>query len=132
MIDRIAIDENTFGFKRNGLEVDEFFCEREHLEGGKRGNWLLFRRTIAGLLEADRDQYSNDIIERLGIYLDDPNRQTPRPLTYGIRFKKQCTKAEYLENWSTWCAELEFQFDGNWTADYHDWEGKAVLTKVMT
>jgi len=129
VLQRKNIDANCFMFQRGGVDVEEFFCEREDLGGGKRGHWLLMRRTIAGLFEADRDQYSNDIIERLDNYLNDPNRQGAR--SYGIRFKRKCTKAEFLMSWPDWKADLEFQFDGEWTAEYYDWEGKAVLTKVM-
>ena len=128
MLDRIEIDENTFCFKRRGEELQEWFCEREVLKDGRRGNWLLMRRTIAGLMIADRDQYSNDIIERLGIFLEGkPVAFAP----YDRRFKRACSKAEYLENWSTWCAELEFQFDGVWTAEYQDWDGLAVMSKKL-
>lgn len=131
MITRISGDDNdSFSMSRNGLPLSDWFCEREHLGGGKRGNWILFRRTLAGMLEADRDQYSNDIIERLDIYLQDPDRKAPRP-TYGMRFKCMCAKAEYLERRPTWVADLEYQFGGTWSADYHEWEGKAVLFMVF-
>ena len=130
-VTRHDVDDNIFYFQRDGQELQEWYCEREVLKDGRRGHWLLMRRTIARLMEADRDQYSNDIIERLDIFLDDPDRRTPRRLTYNIRFKRQCTKAEFFEAWPTWKADLEFQFSGEWTAEYYEWEGKAVLQQVQ-
>ena len=125
MMDRINIDENCFCFSRNGQELQEWFCEREVLKDGMRGNWLLMRRTVAGLLIADRDQYSNDIIERLDMFPNDPENENP----YGTRFKRVCTMSEYLDGWPDWVADLEFQFEGTWIAEYSAVEGIATLYK---
>lgn len=53
--------------------VIKFKCEREYLEGNKRGVWLVYHADADGNplgAHIDRDQYSNDIIERavLGKY----------------------------------------------------------------
>lgn len=45
----------------------KFKCERETLQDGKRGLWLVFHADEEGNAlgsSIDRDQYSNDIIER--------------------------------------------------------------------
>lgn len=75
--ERGAVDSNNFNVWFNGAL--QFRCERELYRGSisgevKRGHWLLFKCGPNGSSNRpiDRDQYSNDILERiqLGLYDD--------------------------------------------------------------
>jgi len=118
------IDHNEFHILNNGERV--FAVEREHLKGGKRGLWLCKMETIIGHLTVMRDQYSNDILERAKAHISGAV-----PLGAPWRFRKDCAKNEFLWHNHEWLADLAFQFGGEWTSEYFDWEERAILIQKM-
>lgn len=87
------------------------------------GHWILYMDTPLGGLEVDRDQYSNDLIERVEITLEGV-----RPI-YGHRFKVKQPKPRFSEKCRDYIADLEMIYGGEWVAEYYEWEGKGVLTR---
>lgn len=125
MIERIdAPDGNSFDVLWNGRQV--LMAVRERLKDGRHGHWLLVMDTLIGPVIVARDQYSNDLMELAQMHCDGT-----RPFGAGIspKFRVECSKAEYLAKISDWLAEIEFQFGGDWTSDYYEWENRAILIK---
>ncbi len=119
-ISRVDVDANAFHIEVDG--VRKFRCQREFLEGGRRGHWELVYFSAIGALIMDRDQYSNDIMEKVWIHLNE------RPL-YGSRYKKYCTPEEFNKGVATWVQVLATEFGGTWTAEYDSYSDRAIFEK---
>lgn len=122
-------DVNAFNVMQDG--IIKFVVEREHLKDSRRGFWLVKMPTSVGLLIVDRDQYSNDIIERTKMYLTGRAGRAGRPI-YGHRFKDPCTKQEFFAHSATMIADLAFEFGGEWCGEYYDWEDCAVYARKVS
>jgi hypothetical protein len=133
MIERAnAPDGNSFDILWNGKKV--LYAVRETLPDealidGRRGHWLLMLDTLAGPMIAARNQYSNDLMELAQMHCDGS-----RPFGAGIstKFRVECSQAEYLAKVHDWIADIEFEFGGDWTSDYYEWEGRAVLMRKVS
>ena len=126
-VDREDYDNNVrFDLVSEDGEV-RYWAIREDLtdKDGKHryGNWILYKLTPLGGLEVDRDQYSNDLIEKVEITLSGERE------IYGHRFKMKDSKAQFLHNARDYIADLEMVYGGEWVAEYYEWEGKGVLTR---
>jgi hypothetical protein len=121
-----APDGDSFDILWNGKS--ELRAERETLPDGRRGFWLLYLDTLIGPVIVERNQYSNDMMEIAQMHLDGS-----RPFGAGLspKFRVECSKAHYLMNIADWIADIEFQFGGEWTSDYYEWEGRAMLIKKV-
>lgn len=141
MLQRVdSDDENAFAILNNGKSIG-FWAEREKLSSCRtetrlaweteqsttsvrRGAWLLWRNTIIGPVIVDRDQYSNDLMERVDCFVNGNGRSC----SYDRRFKVPCTRSTYLEHAHIWCENLAFEFGGEWVPEYYDWDKQAVLS----
>lgn len=127
-VERIDDDGNRFNVVSGGHV--QYFAEREVIRGKdgqtKRGHWLLYFK-VDGLgfgfdwIIVDRDQYSNDLIERIECGLYEPVSLK--------KFKLQLDKTEWHDVRSTVIADAESFFGGEWVTDYHEWEGMAVFMR---
>jgi len=122
-IEQVNIDDNEFWLYVDGVKT--FVCEREYvtirgLPG--RGYWLLKMITPMGPLIVERDQYRNDIRERVEIHVND------RPV-YGNRFRIQCDEPSYTVNVYDWLSDLGTLFPGHWSGYFDSHNGWAVLEK---
>lgn len=118
-------DGNEFVIRWNGRQV--LRASRETLADGRRGHWLLFLETMAGPMIVERNQYSNDLME-----IAEMHCEGSRPFGYGTaKFRVECSKAEYLTKVGDWIIELEFEFGGDWTSDYYEWENRAILIRKV-
>lgn len=118
-IHRRDIDGNEFHILVDGEK--KFVCEREVLKDGSRGFWLLKMPTVLGNLQVDRDRYSNDLIERVGIHVNE--RQV-----YGKRFKLQvATEANFYANINDWIEDLSVQFGNEWSGEFDEFMNEAII-----
>jgi hypothetical protein len=121
-----APDGDSFDILWNGKR--ELRAERETLADGRRGNWLLFLDTLIGPVIVERNQYSNDLMEIAQMHLDGS-----RPFGQGAaKFRVECSKAHYLVNIADWLEDIAFQFGGEWTSDFYEWENRAVLMRKVS
>jgi hypothetical protein len=122
LVERVETGDNDFDVTVDGVVM--FSATREHLKNGRRGHWLLSMNTPMGFLEVDRDQYSNDIMERCSIHVNE------RPY-YGHRFKIPCDKKAFHAHMIDVIHDLEFYLGGEWDAEYRDWDGYAVYVRKV-
>jgi hypothetical protein len=117
-------DNDYFEIALNG-EKTKFFCNRETLDNGRRGNWILYENTPMGQIRHDRDQYSNDILERVQIHLNE------RPI-YGkrIRIEGVSDQAYFDENVADWLEDIKQIFGGEWVAEWEAWSKCALFERV--
>ena len=123
-IEQVNIDDNEFWLYVDGVKT--FVCEREYVTVRglpQRGYWLLKMVTAMGPLIVERDQYSNDIRERVQIHVED------RPV-YGNRFRLECpTRAYYDTNINDFLSDVSTLFPGHWSGYYDDHNRWAILEK---
>lgn len=128
-IQRCDIDGNTFY-----VEVDgdvKYTCYREYIEDPKnpgtykRGHWLVSVVIGDRVVIIDRDQYSNDILERISIH------EGGRPMFFTKRVWFDCRDREQYElmvgdtlKWSV------RHLEGDWVASFESWENRLVLERV--
>lgn len=91
-IERVDDDGNFFTILVDGEPL--FICEREYVrQKGTfiRGYWLL-KQIIPGFgpVVLERDQYSNDIMERVGIHVNE------KPI-WGDRYRIECHTREHYD-----------------------------------
>jgi hypothetical protein len=122
-----APDGDSFDILWNGKKV--LYATRERLADGRRGHWLLFLETMAGPMIVERNQYSNDIMEIAQMHCDGSR---PFGASIATKFRVECSKAEYLDRVCGWLLDLGFEFGGDWTSDYYEWENRAVLIRKAT
>lgn len=123
-LERIDIDENQFAIRGTA-----FSAVREYLPDGRRGNWVLYMNGPLGELIVDKDQYSNDLLERVELHVRGAHSLNAGHY-YGHRFKLNMPKGEFLERSATLIADAEFFFGGEWKAEYFDWDRQAVFSRV--
>lgn len=94
-------DNDYFGIALNG-EPTKFYCRRELLGNGRSGHWILYENTPMGPIRHDRDQYSNDILERVQIHLNE------RPI-YGkrVRLEGVSDQAYFDKNADDWLEDIK-------------------------
>jgi hypothetical protein len=123
-LEQVNVDDNRFDLFVDGERA--FICEREYvtIRGvPQRGYWLLKMVTGMGPLIVERDQYSNDIRERVEIHVHD--RQV-----YGKRFRIECIDRSYYEiNVNDWLSDVSTLFPGHWSGYYDDFNNWAILEK---
>lgn len=118
-------NETDYRFEVLGGGQLRFVAEREFLRGGSRGHWVLMMPTSIGLLEVERHQYSNDLVEWAGIHINER-------AVYGAAFKRVCSKASAVQEGPAWLAALAAEFGGVWESEYQDWEGRLALRRSGT
>jgi hypothetical protein len=101
---------NEFRILVDGVPM--FYVERDRLSDGRRGHWALkmFVNGI-GTMIVDRDQYSNDLFERVSIH------ENERPV-YGDRFRFDCTREQFDTEILKWLDEFQQVLGGDWRADF--------------
>jgi len=117
-------DDNQFTITADGVAV--FICERERItiQGEpRRGFWVMKLLTPMGPVVVERNQYSNDLLERASIHIND------RPI-YGTRFKFECeTICSFKANIERVLKEAERTFGGSWYGEYDSHTKLATLEK---
>jgi hypothetical protein len=124
-IEQVDVDDNEFHLLVDGERA--FICEREHvvIRGeARRGYWLLKMITPIGPVIVERNQYRNDIRERVDIHVNE------RPV-YGQRLRFVCVDVlTYGVNVNDWIEDLTMLYGGEWSAYYDDYNHWAILEKV--
>jgi hypothetical protein len=122
-IEQVNVDDDRFDLFVDGERA--FICEREHVVvrgRPQRGYWLLKMVTPLGPLIVERDQYSNDIRERVQIHVEEKK-------IYGNRFRIPCDASSYATNMLSWLSDISSMFPGEWSGYYDEHNGWAVLDK---
>jgi hypothetical protein len=123
-LEQVNVDDDRFDLFVDGERA--FICEREYVTvrgRPQRGYWLLKMVTGMGPLIVERDQYSNDIRERVQIHVEDRK-------VYGDRFRIECIDRSYYEiNVNDWLSDVSTLFHGHWSAYYDDFNHWAILEK---
>jgi len=123
-LEQVNVDDDRFDLYIVGEKA--FICEREYVTvrgRPQRGHWLLKMVTGMGPLIVERDQYSNDIRERVQIHVEDRK-------VYGNRFRIECVdRPTYNVNVNDWLSDVSTLFPGHWSAYYDDHNRWAVLEK---
>ena len=124
-VKEVEVDSNEFHLYIDG-EL-KFICEREHITfkgSPARGHWLLNMVTPLGKLIVERDQYSNDIRERVQIHAEG-RRQ------YGDRYRIPCVdRATYEANIERWIKDAKVVFGEAYSGEYESWNKSALLEKI--
>jgi hypothetical protein len=126
-IERVDDDGNVcFSILVDGEHA--YTCEREIIPGKNgsytRGYWLL-KKSIPGFgpVVLERDQYSNDILERVDIH------ENVKPI-WGDRYRIEChTRAHYNVNVADWIEDLSKITGHSWNAEYDDVRNLVVFEK---